>query len=378
MFSTKWFWALGITLGAAIFALAALPLAPLEAGRVQAHQVDRLSPNASIFARGLIAPRGLKFGPDGFLYVAESGVGGTTKATGQQVPPPVGPYTGGKTARISKISPAGVRTTVVDGLPSTITSKAIGSQPGGVGDVAFVKGTLYALLFGGGASHGNPDMPNGILRVNPDHTTTLIANLSAFLRAHPVAHPEADDFEPDGTWYSMVRIGTTLYAVEPNHGELDKITLDGHISRVADISFFTGHIVPTSVAVGPDGNFYIGNLSTMPYLDGKALILKVTPQGQVSIAATGLTTVLGVAFDRQGRLYALESSTGNPAKPPFQFPGTGKVVRRTTAGTWETVATGLTFPTAMTFGRDGKLYVSNFGYNARPGQGQIVRISLPM
>jgi hypothetical protein len=57
----------------------------------------------------------------------------------------VGPYTGGKTARISKISPAGVRTTVVDGLPLTITSKAIGSQPGGVGDVAFVKGTLYAL-----------------------------------------------------------------------------------------------------------------------------------------------------------------------------------------------------------------------------------------
>src|SRR2546421_8846345 len=143
-----------------VVALAALPLTPLEAGRVQAHQVDSLSANASIFARGLIAPRGLKFGPDGFLYVAESGVGGTTKATGQQVPPPVGPYTGGMTARISKISPAGVRTTVVDGLPSTLTSKAIGSQPGGVGDVAFVKGTLYALLFGGGASHGNPAMPN--------------------------------------------------------------------------------------------------------------------------------------------------------------------------------------------------------------------------
>jgi hypothetical protein len=121
-------------------------------------------------------------------------------------------------------------------------------------------------------------------RVNPDHTTTLIANLSAFLRAHPVAHPEADDFEPDGTWYSMVRTGTTLYAVEANHGELDKITLNGHISRVADISFFMGHIVPTSVAVGPDGNLYIGNLSTLPYLDGKAVILKVTPQGRISIA----------------------------------------------------------------------------------------------
>ena len=93
----------------------------------------------------------------------------------------------------------------------------------------------------------------------------------------------------------MVRLGTTLYAVESNHGELDRVTLNGHINRVADISFFMDHIVPTSVAVGPDGNFYLGHLSTMPYLDGKAVILKVTPQGQVSIAATGLTTVLGVA-----------------------------------------------------------------------------------
>ena len=101
--------------------------------------------------------------------MAESGVGGTTKATGQRLPPPVGPYTGGKTARISRISPAGVRTTVVDGPPSTITFKASGSEPGDAGDVAFVNGALYALLFGGGASHGNPDMPNGILRVTPDH-----------------------------------------------------------------------------------------------------------------------------------------------------------------------------------------------------------------
>jgi hypothetical protein len=48
--------------------------------------------NVSVFASGLNNPRGLKFGPDGFLYVAEGGTGGTLSTLGQ-APFPVGPYT---------------------------------------------------------------------------------------------------------------------------------------------------------------------------------------------------------------------------------------------------------------------------------------------
>src|ERR1700692_3567619 len=96
--------------------------------------------NFSVYASGLNGPRGLKFGPDGALYVAEAGRGGSTPSASfacELVPPPVGPYFGGPTARISKITGPGNVTTVVGGLPSSISSLPSGDTEG-VGDVAFI------------------------------------------------------------------------------------------------------------------------------------------------------------------------------------------------------------------------------------------------
>lgn len=353
--------------------------------------------HAQVYAWGLEAPRGLTFGSDGTLYIAEAGTGGSVSippTVCPQVPTPIGPYTGGLTARISKVDPHGTQSVLSTGLPSSVDA---GGDLQGVADLAFLDGKLYALTAGGGCSHGNAEWPNGIYKVNAKNGKwTLLTDLSVFQLEHPVAYPNAGDYEPDGTWYSMIEHNGRLFAVEPNHGQITATNSDGTTRQIIDISFHLGHVVPTSIADNStNNNLYVGNLGQFPIEPKFQLVMTLsrdlgfveTVPGletkpadlnkfRMAASRAGFTTVVSVKFGSDGKLYALELSDA----PGYPNPGMGKVVRLNDDGTIVDVVTGLKVPTGMTFGPDGALYISNWGAapKAAGAIGQVLRIPIPM
>jgi sugar lactone lactonase YvrE len=175
----------------------------------------------------------------------------------------------------------------------------------------------------------------------------------------------------------LIALRGDLYAVEPNHGELDKITTDGKITRVIDISASRGHVVPTVAA--DHGVFYVSNLGQFdPDQLNTQSVFQITPSGQLKVVATGLSKVLGLAFDGRARLYVLETSYS--ISDPGPEPGTGRLIRILPNGKQEILIDStsglLVVPTGITFGPDGALYISNIGYGAPVAAGQIIKVEI--
>lgn len=346
-------------------------------------QLPPVPAGATAVAQGVYGPRGLKFGPDGNLYVALSGSGGSTPNCTDVAG---GPYYGGSTASIIKIDPQGNVTTVASDFPSTFNPGTASAQ--GVGDIAFLDGELYAVTAGGGCGHGNPSQPNMVAKVNPyTHKWTMIANMSAAVAGFTAAYVDVDDFQPDGDFYSLLASRGRLYTAEPNHGQVWSVTRNGDVEMVTDMSALADHWIGPTSLVANGGGLIVGNLGSFPITPGSESVYMLEPgcsggrcepgTMHVTGSTTGLTTVVGLAWGPDGQLYALELSSPQPGELPpyFPNPGDGKVVRVKSDGSVEDVFTGLDVPTAMTFGPDGALYVSNWGAAPAP-IGQILRISV--
>jgi hypothetical protein len=346
--------------------IAALAVAVAAAG-------SAVAATTSVVMSGLDNPRGLAFGPEGALYVAEAGRGGSGPCTFSIRPfEPGQPFCYGPSGAVSRLW-RGVQERVVTGLPSYASRFG---QASGAHDISMLGRGNARVAIGWGT---NPLLRN---QLGPPWTSfDWLAR-----------------FNPSGNWRPDVDLGAYEAAANPDHGTIDSnpygllsepgqvvvaeaganallaVRSNDSISTVATFpSLPQGRAidsVPTAVALGPDGAYYVGELTGVPFPAGAANIYRVVPGRAPAVAYTGFTTILDLTFGPDGSLYVLEHSTGSLGPPFFQLPG--RLLKIAPDGTRSTVVSGLTRPGSVVVGPDGALYVSNRSISI--GTGEVLRI----
>jgi sugar lactone lactonase YvrE len=373
----------------ALVALFGAALATLTFGdRVEA--VSAASPEATeVVASGLNNPRGLTFGPDGALYVAEAGSGGA----GPCEEGPEGTRCIGTTGSITRVDlRKGTAARVATGLPSA-ASPADGSFATGPHDVSLHgRGQMYVTIGYG----GNPDSrttnlgPAGaffarLARANASGNWSLQQDLGAYESA---ANPAGD--EVDSNPYGVLALAGRQVVADAGANALNEVAANGSVSTLAVFpnrmveappflelppgTEIPMDAVPTSVAVGPDGLFYVGQLTGFPFPVGGANVYRVPPQGGApEVHAGGFTAIVDVAFGPDGSLYVLEIAKNGLLAAFIAGDWTGALIRVAPDGTRTEIAPGSLFaPGGVAVGSDGALYVSNNSIFS--GTGQVLRI----
>jgi sugar lactone lactonase YvrE len=169
-----------------------------------------------------------------------------------------------------------------------------------------------------------------------------------------------------GRGYLVADAGANaLVSVDPNH-KTSTVAVFPNLATTPP-----RQAVPTSVVLGPDGAYYVGLLTGAPFAVGLAEVLRVVPGQAPTVAVSGLTNVVDIAFRPQdGRLYVLEIAAN--AIPNF---GTGTLLRIEANGDKTPIGPSLFAPGGLAFGPDGAAYVSV--NSILPGTGQVMRIPIP-
>jgi len=344
-------------LGAVALA-AVLTLGP--AGPAGANQGTRAP---KVVGHGLDNPRGLTWGPDDTLLVAEAGRGGQGTCVG-------GVFTGnpmcfGRSGAVTQIKRNGEQRRIVTGLPS-IAESGTGTFAFGPSDVSAGNGDMYVSVGGPG-----PQLDRSVFRDRAASTLGTVQrvshgrkNLIADLAAYELANdPDAQLHESNPT--SVLRVRGVTFAIDAAGNTFFSINRSGDLTLLKtfenrSINGTTYQAVPTALAEGPDGAIYISDLTGVPFPSGESKVWRWTPAG-MTVFAEGFTTATDLAFGPDGSLYVLEI-----------FPG--RVTRLSPDGSRDVVIdtdAGLTLPYGIAIGRDGSIYVTNCG-NCQ-GTGSVLR-----
>jgi len=328
----------------------------------------------TVVMSGLDAPRGLAWGPEGALYVAEAG-GAVINGPCATVARGTSCYSG--TGAITRLW-RGKQERVAAGLPSTFNPAL--TDISGPDHLSFVgRGNLTVTIGWGAAPAARAGLGalgslfGTLVTVTPSGQWRVVADVTAFEAAeNPAGGPI------DSNPYGMLAEAGETFVTDAGGNSLLHVTSNGVVSLVAifpsvsvpagpfNPPFAQSEAVPTSVTRGPDGALYVSTLTGAPFLPGAASIYRVVPGQSPQVYAAGFTMITDLDWGADGSLYVLQH-----ASAPF-FGGPGSVIRIAPGGARTSVATGLSRPAGLLVGPDGALYVSNNSPFA--GIGEVLRI----
>jgi hypothetical protein len=322
---------------------------------------------------GLDNAKGLAFGPEGALYVAEAGSGGPANGLCWTSPrPDLGLRCYGATGAISRYW-HGTQERIVTGLPS-LENPAFMGPAAGPQHVSFQgRGGMYVTIgFGGDPATRDMVFPgigfSQLLKITPSGVQQPVADIGAYEGAN-----NPDGLQVDTNAYAVLALPGHQLVTDAGGNSLLDVRADGSISTVTTFPKVIGGFgpadpVPTEVVLGPDGAYYVSNLSGVPFTPGSALLWRVMPDGSKTVYAAGLTQVTDIAFGPDGSLYVLQH-----AAAPF-FGGPGSIIRIAPGGARTTVDTQgrLNHPAGLAVGPGGALYVANF--SIAPDVGEVLKI----
>lgn len=359
------------------------PARPIEAWRcsllVAATLVPVLPAGAAtpeVIASGLSNPRGIAFAPNGALYVAEAGRGGNGACT-PSPPQPAVDRCYGETGSIARIKPEGGFERILTGLPSLGLPN--GTSEGGPVDVSFLGTSMFVTMSWGGDPAlrgplgGKAHLFGTMLHVAPSGAYRVVTDVAAHeSRLNP------DGGNVDSNPYGTVALPGRRIVADAGANALVEVLANGRTRTFAVAPRLppfvpntpTREPVPTSVAEGPDGAIYVGQLTAGPFFRGTSTVLRVASDGStIETFATGFTAVVDLAFDAGGALYVLEVASGlvpGPGANPGL--GNGRLLRKCPGADATVLLSGLFFASGVAIGPDGAAYLTNNGVSATAGE----------
>lgn len=329
-----------------------------------------------VVAKGLNNPRGLAVAADGSVYVAEAGRAGSRcfKFPGE-----------GEEAEETCFGFSGAITRIADGHQERAYSGFIsaggkdGSFTVGVDDVDVGEdGRVYAIMSSGGPETEEmfgaraARQSGKILRLTKGGYKATVGAVDQFEFAK-----NPDRGEIDSNPYSLAVAPDRTVVADAGGNSLLSVTPSGKVTLLAvfgDRTFGGKPVdpVPTSVALGPDGAFYVGELGGEGQPNGKSRVWRVVPGKKPTVYATGFTTIVGVDVGSDGSVYVVELlKKGFAAFETGDF--TGSLIRIAPNGTRRELAKGkLIAPGGVAVGPESEVYVTT--NSVFPGQGQVLRI----